>query len=138
MLTSPKVNLFVIKNVFIDFLRLLIHVKFLVGLLALIVILQILQQPTAGSIFTISEAIYNIIISSSKFELGCHLNKLSMLIFRCFPDKSERASLFGYAVGKFYNIHTLYKLRIIFFEQNFMKLLVMYYSSIHQNTIHFQ
>jgi len=27
LLTSPKVNLFVIKNVFIDFLRLLIHVN---------------------------------------------------------------------------------------------------------------
>ena len=71
--------------------------------------LQILQQPTAGSIITISETIYNI-ISSSKFELGCHPNILSMLIFRCFPDKSEGAFLFGYAVGKFYNIHTLYKL----------------------------
>jgi len=98
LLTSPKVNLFVIKNVFIDFLRLLIHVNIKLVSCTYCYFANLQPFQKTGSIFTLSEVIYNM-TRYSKFEQGCHKTLNLCLYIDAFYTK-PRAFLFKYAVRK--------------------------------------
>ena len=64
-----------IKNVFIDFLRLLIHVNIELVSCTYCYFANLQPLKITGSIFTLSEVIYNMMMLArhdSKFEQGCH------------------------------------------------------------------
>jgi len=90
LLTSPKVNLFVIKNVFIDFLRLLIHVNIELVSCTYCYFANLQPLKLTGSIFTLSEVIYNMMTSRySKFEQGCHKTLNLCLYVDAFYTKPQ-------------------------------------------------
>jgi len=125
LLTSPKVNLFVIKNVFIDFLRLLIiHVNIKLRSRTYCYFAN-LRPISIGFVFTLSEVIYNM-TRTKQIWTGMPWNLESMLGCRsCFYTKL-RAFLFKYAARKKSIIYTHYILRNIFFEQDLRKTLVLF------------
>ena len=115
LLTSPKVNLFVIKNVFIDFLRLLIiHVNIKLRSRTYCYFAN-LRPISIGFVFTLSEVIYNM-TRTKQIWTGMPWNLESLDVDHASIQNWGHSCL-NMLPGKIYNIHTLYIAEHIFWTR---------------------